>query len=110
MRHIEKIHRDIVRLVEEIIRGKSKLKEKLFLLRDKFPHYFQSISLYNLVVKKLNIKNVIVANRQLIHELFDWCKGVDGDKDTVTDGLFFFEIEYISNNIITTLQTKINES
>jgi len=46
----------------------------------------------------------VVANRQLIHELFDWCKGVDGDKDNSIDGLFFSEIETISKNIISSLQ------
>lgn len=102
--HVDKIHHDVIRLIAEIVRGKAKLKEKLFLLRDKFPHYFQSIALYNAVVEKLNINNIVVANRQLIHELFDWCRGVDGDKDTATDGLFFSEIESISTKLMASLQ------
>ena len=105
--HVEKVHRDVIRLVGEIARGKFKLKEKLGLLRDKFPPYFQSIALYNAVVSKLNVNDVIVPNRQLIHELFDWCKEVDGAGEN--QRLFFSEIEKISQNLIAILQRKFEK-
>jgi hypothetical protein len=101
--HVSGIHSEILKMVSEIVRGKTKMKEKLLMLRDKFPHYFQSISLYNQVVSKLNSNNVLVANRQLIHELFDWCKGVDGEKN----GIFFYEIENISIRIIKEMKQHI---
>merc|ERR1719238_1027344 len=70
LEHLEEMHHEILKVTNAFIKGRS--KEKIIYLRRRFPHYFQSIKLYNAIVGLFKINDVSVADRQFIHEIFDW--------------------------------------
>ena len=50
LEHLEEMHHEILKVTNAFIKGRS--KERIIYLRRRFPHYFQSIRLYNAIIGK----------------------------------------------------------
>ena len=48
LEHLEEMHHEILKVTNAFIKGRS--KERIIYLRRRFPHYFQSIRLYNAII------------------------------------------------------------
>ena len=56
LEHLEEMHEQIIQVTTWMIRGREKAKHRLLTLRRRWPHYFQSIKLYNRIIGELEIQ------------------------------------------------------
>ena len=60
LEHLEEMHHEILKVTNAFIKGRS--KERIIYLRRRFPHYFQSIRLYNAIIGDYFTQFYLAAN------------------------------------------------
>ena len=96
---MNEVHDQIVKAIAIVISGRESQRTKLLLFRRRWSHYFQSVELYNRVIRLLHEPDVSVGDRMFIHEMFDWHitdAGGNGTAGQRENRLFFDEIEKLS--------------